>query len=94
MYGIGHVCQSVMYLGSVYCVRHYSRYFELFQMIFQWSEMLTLMASMLYVYHSVKVLQRRKERQLMMQKQREQQGRFREQIRINADVVEWVMATS
>ena len=59
MYGIGHVCQSFVYLSSVFWPHLYARNFSLFQASFKWSDMFTLMASMLYVYRSVRVVRRR-----------------------------------
>ena len=48
--------QSVMYLGSVYYPEFHSLQFNLFHLLFKWTELLTLLASDLYVYRSVGVI--------------------------------------
>ena len=58
MYGIGFVCQSVMYLSSVYLSQLYAENFHLFQVLFKWSDMFTLMASMIYIYRSLQTIKR------------------------------------
>ena len=56
MYGIGHVCQSVMYLSSVFWPQFYAHNFYAFQFLFKWADMITSMASLIYVYRSVSTI--------------------------------------
>ena len=59
MYGIGHLFQSVMYLGSVYTPQLYAHQFHLFRMLFKWTDLLTLMATLIYVFRSTQNIQKR-----------------------------------
>ena len=100
IYGVGHVCQSFLYLGSVYLHQElYSYHWNLSQTLFQWTELFTLAASITYVYRSVKVLQRRRKLQITIEKQRHEPQRqhhrhFQGPGRINDEVLQWVVAST
>ena len=38
MYGMGHVCQSVMYVSSVFSPQFYAAHFHLFEVLFKWAD--------------------------------------------------------
>ena len=59
IYATGHVCQSVMYLSSVLYPRLYVRHLDAFQLAFKYSDLFTMLASVLYLHWSVKTIKRR-----------------------------------
>ena len=61
MYGIGNVYQSFIYLGSVLMPHVYARNFHLYGILFKWADLLTLMASMIYVFRCVINIEKHRE---------------------------------
>ena len=76
MYGVGHVCQSFMYLSSVFWHEFYAHNLYVFQAVFKWDDILTLLASLIYVQRSMNTIKRRnkeKHRQDEMRKVQQQE---------------------
>ena len=59
MYGTGHVCQAFLYLTSVFWHQFYAENLYFFRHLFKWADVLTLMASMIYILRSVQTIKRR-----------------------------------
>ena len=58
-YGAAHVCQSVMYLASVFFAQWYAEHLLLLRIIFKWADLITLGSSMVYVSRSIWTAHRR-----------------------------------
>ena len=58
-YGIGHLCQSFLYLSSVYWTQWYTQNLALLYIVFKSADLLTLGSSMVYIFRSIRVLKDR-----------------------------------